>query len=73
MPAGSALDPFEPRQIRAARQRLDPALVRIRDLPGGHLTSEHPSLLAGLIRALPQPRPDGPPSHPVSTEGNQPS
>ena len=52
--AGSTLDPFEPRQIRAARQRLDPALVRIHDLPGGHLTtSEHPNLLAGLIRALP--------------------
>jgi hypothetical protein len=55
--AGSALDPFEPRQISAARQRLDPALVRIHDLPGGHLTaSEHPGLLASLIRALPQPR-----------------
>lgn len=53
--AGSALDPFEPRQIRAARQRLDPALVRIHDLPGGHLTtSEHPDLLASLIRALPE-------------------
>jgi pimeloyl-ACP methyl ester carboxylesterase len=55
--AGSALDPFEPRQIYAARRRLDPALVRIHDLPGGHLTtSEHPNLLANLIRALPQPR-----------------
>jgi pimeloyl-ACP methyl ester carboxylesterase len=53
--AGSALDPFEPRQIRAARERLDPALVRIHNLPGGHLvTSEHPDPLAALIRALPQ-------------------
>ncbi len=74
--AGSALDPFEPRQIGAARQRLDPTLVRIHDLPGGHLTtSEHPNLLANLIRALPQPRSarprSGPPPHPISTEGNQ--
>jgi pimeloyl-ACP methyl ester carboxylesterase len=61
--AGSALDPFEPRQIHAARQRLDPALVHIHDLPGGHLTtSEHPDLLATLIRALPR-----------RAEGNQPS
>jgi pimeloyl-ACP methyl ester carboxylesterase len=58
---GSALDPFEPRQLRAARQRLDPALVRIHNLPGGHLaTSEHPDLLASLIRALQQSRPDRP-------------
>jgi hypothetical protein len=29
--------------------------VRIHDLPGGHLTtSEHPHLLATLIRALPR-------------------
>ncbi len=74
--AGSALDPFEPRQIPAARQRLDPTLVRIHDLPGGHLTtSEHPNLLADLIRALPQPRlarpRSGSPPHPISTEGNQ--
>ena len=53
--AGSALDPFEPRQIRAARERLDPTLVRIHNLPGGHLTThEHPDLLADLIRALPR-------------------
>ena len=56
--------------------RVDPALVRIHDLPGGHLTtSEHPNLLANLIRALPQPRSarprSGPPPHPISTEGNQ--
>jgi len=31
--------------------------VRIHDLPGGHLTaSEHPDLLASLIRALPRRR-----------------
>jgi pimeloyl-ACP methyl ester carboxylesterase len=70
--AGSALDPFEPRQIRAASQRLDPTLVRIHDLPGGHLTtSEHPTVLANLIRALPPPPPARPPTHPNSTEGNQ--
>jgi hypothetical protein len=51
--AGSALDPFEPRQIAAARRRLDPRTVRVHDLPGGHLTtSEHPDRLAGLIRAV---------------------
>lgn len=51
--AGSALDPFEPRQIRAARRRLDPALVGIHDLPGGHvIDSEHPDLFAGLIRSV---------------------
>jgi pimeloyl-ACP methyl ester carboxylesterase len=56
--AGSALDAYEPRQIRAARQRLDPALVRIHDLPGGHLTtSEHPDLLADLIRLTTGARP----------------
>ena len=39
---GNALDPFEPRQIRAARQRLHPALARIHKLPVSHLTiSEH--------------------------------
>jgi pimeloyl-ACP methyl ester carboxylesterase len=55
--AGSALDPFEPRQIRAARRRLDPALVRIHDLPGGHvIASEHPDLFAGLIRSVHDPR-----------------
>jgi len=51
--AGSTLDPFEPRQIRAARQRLDPTLVRFHELPGGHLTTnEHPDVLASLIRAV---------------------
>jgi hypothetical protein len=41
---GNALDPFEPRQIRAARQRLHPALARIHKLPVSHLTiSEHPT------------------------------
>ena len=52
--AGSALDPYEPQQIPAARQRLDPTLVHIHDLPGGHLTtSEHPDLFADLIHSLP--------------------
>jgi pimeloyl-ACP methyl ester carboxylesterase len=52
--AGSAKDPFEHRQVDVARDRLDPALVRVHDLPGGHLTtSEHPDLIADLIRALP--------------------
>src|SRR5262249_58874618 len=70
--AGSALDPFEPRQIRAARQRLDPALVGIHDLPGGHLTtSEHPDLLASLIHALPQPR-LARPSHPLTPQRTHP-
>jgi hypothetical protein len=47
----------------APHQRLDPALVRIHDLPDGHLTSsEHPDLLASLIRALRR-----------RAEGNQPS
>jgi hypothetical protein len=53
--AGGALDPCEPRPIRAASQRLDPTLVRIHDLPG-LTTSEHLNLLADLIHALPRPR-----------------
>jgi hypothetical protein len=51
--AGSEEDPFEPRQIVAARERLAPFGVEIRTLPGGHLTSsEHPRLLADVIREL---------------------
>lgn len=51
--AGSAEDPFEPRQIVAARDRLAPAAVDIRMFPGGHLTtSEHPKLLADAIREI---------------------
>ncbi len=51
--AGSEEDPFEPRQIAAARERLAPLGVDIQSFPGGHLTtSEHPDLLAGAIRGL---------------------
>jgi pimeloyl-ACP methyl ester carboxylesterase len=51
--AGSEEDPFEPRQIVAARERLAPLGVDIQWFPGGHLTtSEHPELLADAIRGL---------------------
>jgi pimeloyl-ACP methyl ester carboxylesterase len=51
--AGSEEDPFEPRQIVAARERLAPFGVDIQCFPGGHLTtSEHPELLAEAIREL---------------------
>lgn len=51
--AGSEEDPFEPRQITAARERLGPLGVDIEWFPGGHLTtSEHPELLADAIRGL---------------------
>ena len=53
--AGSTEDPYEPRQIAAARARLGAAGLDIRMFPGGHLTtSEHPDLLAAVIheRAL---------------------
>jgi pimeloyl-ACP methyl ester carboxylesterase len=51
--AGSEEDPFEPRQIVAARERLAPFGVDVRTLPGGHLTTyEHPELLADAIREL---------------------
>ena len=51
--AGSEEDPFEPRQIVAARERLAPLGVDIRMFPGGHLTTtEHPELLAASIREL---------------------
>jgi pimeloyl-ACP methyl ester carboxylesterase len=51
--AGSEEDPFESRQIVAARERLAPFDVDIRTFPGGHLTTfEHPSLLAEAIRDL---------------------
>jgi pimeloyl-ACP methyl ester carboxylesterase len=53
--AGSEEDPYEPKQIVAARARLGAAGLDIRMLPGGHLTtSEHPDLLAAVIheRAL---------------------
>jgi pimeloyl-ACP methyl ester carboxylesterase len=48
---GSAEDPYEPRQIVAARARLGAEGLDIRMLPGGHVTTaEHPDLLAALIR-----------------------
>jgi pimeloyl-ACP methyl ester carboxylesterase len=48
---GSAEDPYEPKQIVAARARLGAEGLDIRLLPGGHLTTaEHPDLLAALIR-----------------------
>ena len=51
--AGSEEDPFEPRQMIAARQRLAPFGVDIQWFPGGHLTTfEHPELLADAIRGL---------------------
>jgi pimeloyl-ACP methyl ester carboxylesterase len=51
--AGSTEDPYEPRQIVAARARLGSAGLDIRTFPGGHLvTSEHPDLLAAVIREL---------------------
>jgi pimeloyl-ACP methyl ester carboxylesterase len=51
--AGSEEDPFEPGQIKAARERLGPLGVDIQWFPGGHLTtSEHPELLADAIRGL---------------------
>ncbi len=51
--AGSEEDPFEPRQIVAARKLLAAFGVDIRMFPGGHLTTaEHPRLLAEAIRQL---------------------
>ena len=49
--AGSEEDPYEPKQIVAARARLGADGLDIRLLPGGHFTTaEHPNLLAALIR-----------------------
>jgi pimeloyl-ACP methyl ester carboxylesterase len=48
---GSEQDPYEHRQITAARQRVPQA--EILTFPGGHLTtSEHPDLLAAAIRGI---------------------
>ena len=60
---GSDEDPYEHRQITAARERVPQA--EILTFPGGHLTtSEHPDLLAAAIRDIavrhgvgPSPRP----------------
>jgi pimeloyl-ACP methyl ester carboxylesterase len=51
--AGSEEDPFEHRQVTAARERLAPLGVDVQSFPDGHLTtSEHPDLLADAIRGL---------------------
>ena len=51
--AGSEEDPYEPKQIQAARERLGSSGLAIRMFPGGHLVmSEHPELLASAIREL---------------------
>ena len=48
---GSEEDPYEHRQIQAARERVPGAEVVI--FPGGHLTTgEHPDLLAAAIRDI---------------------
>jgi pimeloyl-ACP methyl ester carboxylesterase len=48
---GSDEDPYERRQIPAARERVPQA--EILTFPGGHLTtSEHPDLLAAAIRDI---------------------
>jgi pimeloyl-ACP methyl ester carboxylesterase len=47
---GSEEDPYEPKQLVAARARLGADGLDIRLLPGGHFTTaEHPDLLAELI------------------------
>ncbi len=51
--AGSAEDPFEPRQVAVARERLGAHGLDVRLFPGGHMTtSEHPGSLANAIREL---------------------
>ena len=53
---GSEGDPFEWRQAIAARERLSADGLDVRILPGGHLTtSEHPDLLANIIREVGPP------------------
>jgi pimeloyl-ACP methyl ester carboxylesterase len=48
---GSEEDPYEHRQIPAARERVPGA--QILTFPGGHLTTgEHPDLLAAAIRDI---------------------
>jgi pimeloyl-ACP methyl ester carboxylesterase len=47
---GSDEDPFEHRQVDLARERLGMLGLRIKRLPGGHLTTnEQPEALAALI------------------------
>jgi pimeloyl-ACP methyl ester carboxylesterase len=65
--AGSEEDPFEPRQITAARERLGGLGVEIQWFPGGHLTTfEHPDLLADAIRGLARAHHVGEPGPPTS-------
>lgn len=48
--AGSVDDPYEPKQLVSARERLGPNGPGIIMFPGGHMTtSEHPDLMARLI------------------------
>jgi pimeloyl-ACP methyl ester carboxylesterase len=64
--AGSEQDPFEPRQIVAARERLGPLGVDVQWFPGGHLTTfEHPELLADAIRGLARSHGVGQPIDPI--------
>lgn len=50
---GSEHDPFEGRQAVLAPARLGHHGLDVRILPGGHLTtSEHPDLLANIIREV---------------------
>jgi pimeloyl-ACP methyl ester carboxylesterase len=47
---GSTEDPFEPRQVNLAEERLGKIGLQIKRLPGGHLTTnEQPAGLAQLI------------------------
>ncbi len=51
--AGSVEDPYEPKQIEAARERLGAEGLAIRAFPGGHMTtSEHPEIFAAAISEL---------------------
>jgi pimeloyl-ACP methyl ester carboxylesterase len=64
--AGSEQDPFERRQIVAARERTAPFGVDIQWFPGGHLTTaEHPQLLADAIRGLARAHGVGQPVRPT--------
>ena len=50
---GTEEDPFEARQVVAARERLGPYGLDVRVLPGGHLaTSEQPDALAAIVREV---------------------
>lgn len=50
---GSDNDPFEGQQAQLARKRLGHHGLDVRILPGGHLTtSEHPELLADIIKEV---------------------